>query len=151
MLFNVDASSTLEVKFGFDVVDVYSAADERVSVTRTSDTLGEGVEISEVSSESHDTPDPTSGTFRGEIEVTSEAAGAASADGKVWARPGDKLTVTYYGASGSEPVSSHEVQVVEPAAVPASGWPAMLLGVVLVVLFGMRRPKQPGRLSKSTD
>ena len=81
MLFNVDASSTLEVKFGFDVVDVYSAADERVSVSRTSDTLGEGVEISDVSSDSQDTPDPTSGTFRGESEVSSEAAGAAAAAG----------------------------------------------------------------------
>ncbi len=148
----VDASSTLEIQFDFDVVDVYPAADERVSVTSTSDTLGEWVEISEVASASDDTPDPTSGTFQGEIEVTSEAAGAASEDGKVWALPGDKLTVTYYGASGSEPVSSHEVQVVEPAAVPALGWLAIwMLAAVLATLFGVLRQRRSSRLSEPTD
>ena len=152
LLNDVDASSTLEIQFDFDVVDVYSAADERVSVTSTSDTLGEWVEISEVASASDDTPDPTSGTFQGEIEVTSEAAGAASEDGKVWAVPGDKLTVTYYGASGSEPVSSHEVQAVEPAAVPALGWLAMwMLAVVLATLFGVLRQRRSSRLSEPTD
>ena len=154
-LFNdVNGSSTLQVDFTFDVVDVYPLSANRASVTSTSDLVGEWVAIGEVASETDATASPTSGLFRGEVLMSSDSSALASGDGAVWVQDGDSLTASYYESDGAIIIGSHQATVDFPAppptptpeapppALPAGDWiPLIVLAglLALAAAWGMRR------------
>ena len=138
LLFVVEATSTLEAVFEFDVVDSYPASANRVRVTSTSDVAGEWVSITEVASETDGSSNATSGVLRGSVMLDADSSSLAENDGAVWARVGDTLAVAYYGPAGSVVNDTHHAQVVEPPPVPTLGWHAYLaLAATLVVLLLM--------------
>ena len=128
MQFNVDAGSTLYFEFNFNLVNSYDASDERVKVFSESDTTGEWIAISEVASETDDTPAPKSGLFLGETTLSPDTNQAG--DGKVFVSPGDEVTVGYYESDGTTLISSDTVMVEAP---PVPG----VTGVGLAVLAGL--------------
>ena len=114
LLNTVNALSTLQVQFSFDVVDTYPATDTRVRVTSASDAVGEWLPIFEVAGELDATPHPTSGILRGEVLLSGNPGAAAIGDGAVWARGGDSVTVTYFEQDGTTPIASHHATVDTP-------------------------------------
>ena len=100
LLNDVDAGSTLVVSFSFDRVDSYGSGSQRVRVTSASDSDGEWVGFSEVTSSTNSSPNASSGIFRGSITPSAAESADASGDGKVWVRAGDSLTITYFGSGG---------------------------------------------------
>ena len=146
VLNDVNTSSSLVIVFSFDVVDVYPAASHRAGVTSTSDPGGEWVTISEVASETDSNSSPTSGLFRGEVAFSAHAAALDSANGIVWARPGDTLIVTYFGPDGETVLATDQVQVAaqSPPSLPAADWVALTLlagGFGLLGSLWMRRQR----------
>ena len=139
----VNASSTLRVDFGFDVVDSYQASAQRAGVRSTSDAVGEWVSITEVLSETVETASPVSGLFRGAVALSADVAALAAGDGAVWVQDGDQVSVSYYGSGGAV-LDTHSATVEfpppsltptpvptappPPAPVPAAGW--LSLGVM---------------------
>ena len=91
--------------FTYNIQDVYAAVNDgssvttvnnRVKVVSSSDSIGEWVTISEVTDLASTAASATSKIFRGEINLSSDAANSAPNDGGVWVQDGDTLTVTYY-------------------------------------------------------
>jgi hypothetical protein len=138
LLNHADAGDEVEIDFYFDVVDTYSAVDQRVRVHSTSDASGEWVSFVEVVGEADPTASPTSDLFLGQVLLSDAVAAAETGDGKVWARPGDFLTVTFSGAGGTPTIASHSIDVVEtaPAPVPVGGVATLILaaGLFAIVL-----------------
>jgi hypothetical protein len=149
----VNAGSTLQVSFAFEVPDKYDAERHRVNVTSASDSDGEWVSISEVASETDAGASPTSALFRGQVLLGGSEAALAPGDGAVWVRPGDVVTVAYYGATGTAVVGAHQVAVVSPTPipfatpVPATDWLYLVLlaGVFALGIGWRRRSLNPRR------
>ena len=141
LLTNVEAGSTLRVDFTFDLVDQYSASDNRARIHSTSDEDGEWVGFGEVESVTDASASPASGLFRGEVSLSGDISAAASGDGAVWVQDGDTLTVTYYQADGATVIASHSVNVANPTPLPGatSGALAALASALIVVLLWRRR------------
>ena len=110
-LYDINASSTLVVRFTFDGVDSHSVSDQVLRVTSTSDLDGEWVAVSEVASETDSSPSATSGLFRGEVALSGDASFSGVGDGKVWVKGGDEVTATYHKPGGAQ-VRTHRLQVV---------------------------------------
>ena len=153
LLNDVNASSTLRLDFGFDVVDSYQASAQRAGVRSTSDAVGEWVGITEVLSETVESASPVSWLFRGAVTLSADVASLAAGDGAVWVQDGDQVSVSYYGSGGAV-IDTHAATVEfpppgpaptpvptappppPPAPVPAAGWLSLgvMAGVTALVL-----------------
>ena len=116
--YDVEAGSTLVVKFTFDGVDSFSSSDRVARVTSSSDPDGEWISVSEVSSATDYRPSVTSGLFRGGVFLIGDAKFAGSGDGAVWVQGGDDVTATYYEPGGANEIDSHRLRSVVPAPTP---------------------------------
>ena len=149
LLNNVNASSTLQVDFAFDIVDSFLATQHSARVTSTSDIDGEWVAIREVASEINASPSPTSGLFRGGVLLREDIAVSGFGDGVVYVQPGDSLTVTYFDADGSTVLDTYQVRIdppessQTPTAVPFASWLSLVL---LSVMFTIMMARQRHRL-----
>ena len=130
MQFDVDMGSTLIFEFNFNLVNSYDAMAQRVKVFSESDTSGEWIAISEVTSETDSTSAPKSGLFLGETTLSPDSQTSEAGDATVWVKPGDEVTVGYYEADGTTLISSDTVMVEAP---PVPG----VTGVGLAVLAGL--------------
>lgn len=92
----VPKGSTVKITFGYEVVDVYLAQDQRARVYSSSDSQGEWVAIREVVSERDASPATASSLYRGEIAISEDATSKATGDGKVFVRSTSWLSVAYY-------------------------------------------------------
>ena len=147
----VNTSSSVVITFTFDIVDVYADSAHRVKVTSSSDDSGEWAAIKEVQSETDSSASPTSGLLRGEVGLSADAAAEAPGDGAVLARPGDTLTVTYYGPDGATSIATDQLQVVAGAlaALPTADWVALSIlaaAFALLATSRLRRGSQSGML-----
>ena len=97
------AGTTVTTVFDYHLVDTYAATATagRAKVTSTSDPAGEYVTITEVTAVGATTTSPTSTIFRGDVELSSDAAKQGTNGDGVWVSDGDTLTVTYLDASGT--------------------------------------------------
>ena len=125
---DVDMGSTITFEFNFNLVNSYDASAQRVKVFSASDSSGEWIAVSEVTSETDSTPAPKSSLFLGEATLSPDTNQAG--DGKVFVSPGDEVTVGYYEADGTTLISSDTVMVEAP---PVPG----VTGVGLAVLAGL--------------
>ena len=162
----VNASSTLVVKFAFDGVDSFSSSDRVARVTSTSDPEGEWIDVSEVASETDHTPASDTGLFRGAVALFGDASYAVPGDSAVWVRGGDDVTATYYEPGGTEVVDSHVLRSIVAAptptptpaptatptptpvpvpAMPAAGLLAMGLLFAAAILWRLRRSQDVAR------
>lgn len=132
LLTDVNTSSVLAVEFAFDITDSYALASNRVRVTSTSDAVGEWLAITEVVSETDSAASPTSGLFRGTVELGVASSTQVAGDGKVWVQEGDIVSVAYYGSGEAQLMGMHTAQILEAPPVPAVGWYAT---VALTVAF----------------
>lgn len=130
MQFEVEMGSTVTFEFNFDRVDSYDVSAQRVRVFSESDTSGEWIAISEVTSETDSTPAPKSALFLGEATLSTDSQTNQSGDGTVWVQPGDEVTVGYYEEDGTTLISS-DTAMVEATPVPG------VTGVGLAVLAGL--------------
>ncbi len=140
LLTDVEPGSTVEIRFDFDVLDIYSSSDLRVRASSTSDPEGEWVSLTEVVSETDLTGSPTSGLFVGGVGLSPDSRAASPVDGLVFAQHGETFTVTYYDAAGS-PIASHSagVDVSVPEPIPSAGPMALAgLGIALALLVAWR-------------
>ena len=140
MNFDVDVDSTIYFEFNFNLVNSYDASDERVKVYSDSDATGEWIAISEVASETDDTPAPKSGLFLGEVTLSADTDQAG--DGMVFVNPGDEVTVGYYQEDGN-PLISSDTATVEAAPVPG------VTGAGLAVLAGLLAAAAAFRILRS--
>ena len=142
VIFEATAGSTARIEFDFDVVDRYAAEQDRARVASDSDTAGEWVSFAEVNGVSSSDESPTSGLFRGGVELTEDEAAMGGGDGAVWVRPGDILTATYYESDGVTIVDTHQVQVVAataPTPVPLAGPLALMAAAASLALIAAAR------------
>ncbi len=116
--YDIDASSTLVVRFTFDGVDIFSSSDRVARVTSTSDPGGEWIALFEVASETDHRPASDTGLFRGEVFVIGDSFFAGSGDGAVWVQGGDDVIAEYYEPGGNEVVDSHRLRSVVPTPTP---------------------------------
>jgi len=101
-LITISANNPLVAHYQFTAADQYAVAAHRAKVTSTSDSTGEWVAIGEVADEGSSTANHNSGIFLGSILIGTDASYETAADGTVWVRDGDTLTVTYYAAIDSD-------------------------------------------------
>lgn len=139
---DVDTGSTLTFEFNFNRVNSYDASAQRVRVFSESDTSGEWIAISEVTSETDSTPAPKSGLFLGETTLSLDSQTDQAGDATVWVQPGDEVTVGYYETDGSTLISSDTVMVKAP---PVPG----VTGVGLAVLAGLLAAAAAFRILRS--
>lgn len=92
----VPKGSTVKITFGYEVVDMYLAQDQRARVYSSSDSQGEWVAIREVVSERDASPATASSLYRGETAISEDATSKATGDGKVFVRSTSWLSVAYY-------------------------------------------------------
>ena len=121
-------SATTTTTFVYDLVDSFSGTSttlRRAKVTSTSDPQGEFVTISEVAAIGSSTASPTTGIFRGDVTLSSDAASQGTNNDGVWLQDGDTVTVSYLKSDGtSEDTDTITVDDVKPtisAIVPADG------------------------------
>lgn len=153
--------STVRIDFHYEVVDAFPAQAKRARVYSSSDREGEWVAIREVASESDDSPAAASYLYRGEIEISEDAASKAAGDGKVFVRKRSRLSVVYYDVGGAaEPKKRASVgldlptatpspqptatPVPTPTPIPAVNPLLLILGVgaaILIALIDRRRSK----------
>ena len=166
LAYDVNASSTLVVKFAFDGVDSLSSSDRVARVTSTSDTEGEWISMSEVASETDHTPASDTGLFRGAVALFGDASYAEPGDSAVWVQGGDDVTATYYEPGGAQVVASHVLRGIVAAptptptpaptatptptpvpvpVMPAAGLLAMGVLFVLAVSWRLRRSEDVAR------
>ena len=91
------AGSPYVINFTYDIVDEYL---NLARVTSSSDPQGELVTISEVDAETG-MPDPKSGMFDGQVQITDNADAQGAGDDLVYVEDGDTLTVTYLDSDGT--------------------------------------------------
>ena len=127
---DVDMGSTITYTFNFHRVNSYDSSAQRVRVFSDSDSSGEWIAISEVTSETDSTPAPKSGLFLGETTLSTDSQTNQAGDGTVWVQPGDNVTVEYYETDSTTLISSDSAMV---EATPVPG----VTGAGLVVLAGL--------------
>jgi len=88
--------SNVEVRFAYEVVDIFSSESKRARVYSSSDRQGEWVALREVASEHDSSPAAASSLYRGEIAISEDATSKATGDGKVFVRSRSRLSVAYY-------------------------------------------------------
>ena len=98
---HLEIGSRLEVRFYFNVVDVYGADARRAHVMSRSDDDGEWVAIREVASESDASPSAESGLFRGTVRMSKNPDASANGDGVVWLPDGEQLRMEYLDGLGN--------------------------------------------------
>ena len=119
---NIDViiPSTVAIPFYFHAQNSYAAAAQRVRVTSVADPVGEWAALSEVASTTDSTAAPSSGVFRGSVDLSSDVA-AVEGDGVVSVHGGgDLVQLIYYGPSGQTAVSmaSADVGALPPSPTP---------------------------------
>ena len=116
---DVDAGSTVEIRFHYEVVDSFAARMRRARVYSSSDRQGEWVAIHEVSSESDSSPDAASHLYRGQIRISEHPDSMAQGDGLVRVRSRSRLSVAYYDADSlDEPRAKASLGLDLPTATP---------------------------------
>ena len=88
--------SRVEVRFAYEVVDIFPSVSKRARVYSSSDRGGEWVALREVASEYDSSPAAASSLYRGEIAISEDATSKATGDGKVFVRSRSRLSVAYY-------------------------------------------------------
>lgn len=116
--YDVEAGSTVVVRFTFDGIDSFSSSDRVARVTSTSDPEGEWIDVSEVAGETDHRSASDTGLFRGAVFLLEDASFAGSGDGAVWVQGGDDVTATYYEPGGTQVIDSHELRGIVPAPTP---------------------------------
>ena len=150
LLTDANAGSTVEVHFLFEVVDTFSVDDLIVRIVSTSDSDGEWVAVSEVVNETDSSPSTTSGLFRGQVELSGDAAASGVGDGAVQVEDGDTVTATYFEPGGVVAIDVHAVAVSAsgptPTPVPGAGVAALaLLAGILALLMAPKLGTRWGR------
>ena len=87
------AGGEYEIRFQYEIVDVFTGDDRRARVTSGSDPQGELVVIMETGA--------TTGMFGGQLQITGNADAQGAADDGVYVEDGDTLTVTYLDSDGT--------------------------------------------------
>ena len=87
------AGNEYEIRFKYEIVDVFTGDDRRARVTSSSDPQGELVVIMETGA--------TTGMFGGQLQITGNADAQGAADDGVYVEDGDTLTVTYLDSDGT--------------------------------------------------
>ena len=147
--------SRVEVRFAYEVVDMFPSDSKRARVYSSSDRQGEWVALREVASERDSSPAASSSLYRGEIAISEDAASKATGDGKVFVRNRSRLSVAYYdddsivepedraslGLDLPTPIPS-PTPTPTPTPIPAAN--PLLLAIVfgvglLIVLYRRRR------------
>lgn len=139
LITEVDSNSTVSAVFNFDVVNSYSSTSTRAKIISSSDTNGEWVGFSEITSETNTSPDSISTLFFGNIVLSDNVSSQNTGDGLIWVQSGDSITVTYFEADGVTPIASDTTDVeifLTPTPIPASGPMALagLAGAFIVLL-----------------
>ena len=88
--------SRVEVRFAYEVVDIFPSVSKRARVYSSSDREGEWVALREVVSEYDASPAAASSLYRGEIAISEDATSKATGDGKVFVRSRSRLSVAFY-------------------------------------------------------
>lgn len=119
LLHDVDIGSNVLIVFHFEIVDEFSAQEQRARVYSSSDNSGEWVGIKEVTSEENAAPSAASGLFRGEIAISEDPESMTTGDGKVFVRNRSRLSVAYYdGDSTMEPEEKASLGLDLPTPTP---------------------------------
>lgn len=116
----VDAGSTVEITFAYEVSDAYPAHAHRARVYSSSDRQGEWVAIREVASEQNAAPAAASSLYRGEVEISEDESSKGAGDGKVFVRTRSWLSVAYYGDNSTvEPEKKASLSLDLPTPTPS--------------------------------